>query len=202
MTKDHRDAVSAWLDREEAQQDEVIEQLRQSDELSRTLSRYQLIGDVMRGETAPHYDPGFADRVAESLAQEPAIIAAPKPGRTTARAQVVSLFRQLGHFALAASVTGLVILGVQRYTADQLENQSISPAQTLPTMGVASPVSLQTVVPAEGQTGAGNDAAYQRQRIQAYLVDHQQQLRLGLMREHQQARHDKAADESQQEQQP
>lgn len=84
------------------------------------------------------------------------------------------LFQQTGQFAVAASVAVAVILGVQQYN-QPVEEQPFNAAPTIPVTGIQgglSPVSLE-------QTRAlpRPDVSVQRQRLNAYLNDHNQQVR-------------------------
>lgn len=84
------------------------------------------------------------------------------------------LFQQTGQFAVAASVAVAVILGVQQYN-QPVEDQPFNAAPTIPVTGIQgglSPVSLE-------QTRAlpRPDVSVQRQRLNAYLNDHNQQVR-------------------------
>lgn len=84
------------------------------------------------------------------------------------------VFQQTGQFAVAASVAVAVILGVQQYN-QPAEEQPFNAAPTIPVTGIQgglSPVSLE-------QTRAlpRADVSVQRQRLNAYLNDHNQQVR-------------------------
>lgn len=67
-------------------------------------SRYQLIGDAMRGEMPRFIDPGFAARVQQAVSLEPAILA-------PAQRQPAWL-RPVAGAAIAATVAAVAVLGV------------------------------------------------------------------------------------------
>jgi sigma-E factor negative regulatory protein RseA len=128
----------------------------------------------LRKELPPQVDFDISARVMAALADEPAILAPQKTWRDLPLVgNVIPLVRQGGQFAIAASVAVAMILGVQQLNQTPIE-QPFNPA--LPLSGIQgglSPVSLE-------QTRALPSANMvdQRQLINAYLTDHQQQLRL------------------------
>lgn len=180
MSQLDRTSVSAFLDGE---QDDlkVIEQLIEDEAMSDTFGRYQMIGDVLRGEQGPGFDIDVSAQVAAAIADEPSIVAAPQPKTeavseakpSSVASNVVPLFQKVAHFALAATVAGVVVMGVQQY---QTGNSDIVPppvVQTVPVGGMAAPVSFEQTAPV-----ATTSPSEQRRRINAYLADHQQQVRL------------------------
>ncbi len=73
-------------------------------ELAARWSRYQLAGSVMRGELEVMAPSGFADRISAALEDE----AAPAPAQR-------HWWQRVGQAAVAASVAGAVLIGVQQY---------------------------------------------------------------------------------------
>jgi sigma-E factor negative regulatory protein RseA len=154
--------------------DTLLGGLKNNPELSAKWQSYHLIRDTLRKELPPQVDFDISARVMAALADEPAILAPQKTWRDLPLVgNVIPLVRQGGQFAIAASVAVAMILGVQQLNQTPIE-QPFNPA--LPLSGIQgglSPVSLE-------QTRALPSANMvdQRQLINAYLTDHQQQLRL------------------------
>lgn len=154
--------------------DTLLSALKNNPELNAKWQTYHLIRDTMRKELPPQVDFDISARVMAALADEPAILAPQKTWRDLPLVgNVIPLIRQGGQFAIAASVAVAMILGVQQLNQSPVE-QPFNPA--LPLSGIQgglSPVSLE-------QTRAlpSTNMVDQRQLINAYLTDHQQQLRL------------------------
>ena len=149
----------------------------------------------MRGDLPVNLQLDLSDSIMAALEDEPTILA-PKPVETAPVQQpaivpvktdsnVVPLFRrvgqQLGQYAIAASVAAAVIFGVQQY-----QGQDGVPANpvlnTIPIGGSAAPVSVhypqQDGARARQQGLTEQQMQEQRERINAFLRDHQLQQRL------------------------
>ncbi|HEC17077.1 MAG TPA: hypothetical protein ENI99_10990 [Sedimenticola sp.] len=107
MTNAIREQISALLDSElsRGELNHTVDQLYSREELRGTWDRYNLISDVIRGEAADRARPSVADRVRAQLESEPAILAAPKPGKIP-----TNWVRPVAGTALAASVAAVAIL--------------------------------------------------------------------------------------------
>ncbi|WP_042062097.1 RseA family anti-sigma factor [Aeromonas allosaccharophila] len=174
---------------------EVLNELEMDSDLQDTWGRYHLIGDAMRGDLPVNLQLDLSDSIMAALEDEPTILA-PKPVETVPVLQpvvapvktdsnVVPLFRrvgqQLGQYAIAASVAAAVIFGVQQY-----QGQDGVPANpvlnTIPIGGSAAPVSVhypqQDGARARQQGLTEQQMQEQRERINAFLRDHQLQQRL------------------------
>ena len=174
---------------------EVLNELEMDSDLQDTWGRYHLIGDAMRGDLPVNLQLDLSDSIMVALEDEPTILA-PKPVETAPVQQpviapvktdsnVVPLFRrvgqQLGQYAIAASVAAAVIFGVQQY-----QGQDGVPANpvlnTIPIGGSAAPVSVhypqQDGARARQQGLTEQQMQEQRERINAFLRDHQLQQRL------------------------
>ncbi|MBV7415278.1 sigma-E factor regulatory protein RseA [Aeromonas encheleia] len=168
---------------------EVLNELGTDPALQDTWARYHLIGDAMRGDLPVNLQLDLSDSIMLALEDEPTILA-PKPVQPAApqvhRAKVLPLLRrvsqQVGQYAIAASVAAAVIFGVQQY-----QGQDGMPANpvlnTIPVGGSATPVSVH--YPQDGnrattrQQGLNEQQMQeQRERINAFLRDHQLQQRL------------------------
>ncbi|USV57059.1 RseA family anti-sigma factor [Aeromonas encheleia] len=168
---------------------EVLNELGTDPALQDTWARYHLIGDAMRGDLPVNLQLDLSDSIMLALEDEPTILA-PKPVQPAVpqvhRAKVLPLLRrisqQVGQYAIAASVAAAVIFGVQQY-----QGQDGMPANpvlnTIPVGGSATPVSVH--YPQDGnrattrQQGLNEQQMQeQRERINAFLRDHQLQQRL------------------------
>ncbi|MCF3099662.1 transcriptional regulator [Aeromonas australiensis] len=198
----NKEQISALMDGELSDA-EVLNELEMDSDLQDTWGRYHLIGDAMRGDLPVNLQLDLSDSIMAALEDEPTILA-PKPVETAPVLQpavapvktdsnVVPLFRrvgqQLGQYAIAASVAAAVIFGVQQY-----QGQDGVPANpvlnTIPIGGSAAPVSVhypqQDGARARQQGLTEQQMQEQRERINAFLRDHQLQQRLLQDRQNQQ----------------
>lgn len=180
LLMDGQSEAGAWLTGAARERDE-----------QETWSRYHLIGDALRDELPPVCAFDLADRVSAALADEPTILA-PRASRwqTQIRPMLGNLLRQGGQFAIAASVAAVTILGVRHYQLGEqaLARQPAPVLNTIPVGGIAAPVSINyqpTALPEHmqqpgGQVMLADDQArlVERERINAFLRDHQLQQRL------------------------
>ncbi|OEC50961.1 MULTISPECIES: RseA family anti-sigma factor [unclassified Aeromonas] len=190
----NKEQISALMDGDLSDA-EVLNELEMDSDLQDTWGRYHLIGDAMRGDLPVNLQLDLSDSIMAALEDEPTILA-PKPVETALVLQpavapvktdsnVVPLFRrvgqQLGQYAIAASVAAAVIFGVQQY-----QGQDGVPANpvlnTIPIGGSAAPVSVhypqQDGARARQQGLTEQQMQEQRERINAFLRDHQLQQRL------------------------
>ncbi|MER0508686.1 RseA family anti-sigma factor [Aeromonas veronii] len=190
----NKEQISALMDGDLSDA-EVLNELEMDSDLQDTWARYHLIGDAMRGDLPVNLQLDLSDSIMAALEDEPTILA-PKPVETAPVLQpavapvktdsnVVPLFRrvgqQLGQYAIAASVAAAVIFGVQQY-----QGQDGVPANpvlnTIPIGGSAAPVSVhypqQDGARARQQGLTEQQMQEQRERINAFLRDHQLQQRL------------------------
>ncbi|MBJ7591754.1 sigma-E factor negative regulatory protein [Aeromonas veronii] len=190
----NKEQISALMDGDLSDA-EVLNELEMDSDLQDTWGRYHLIGDAMRGDLPVNLQLDLSDSIMAALENEPTILA-PKPVETAPLLQpavapvktdsnVVPLFRrvgqQLGQYAIAASVAAAVIFGVQQYQGQ--DGVPTNPVlNTIPIGGSAAPVSVHypqegnRVRPQQGMTE--QQMQEQRERINAFLRDHQLQQRL------------------------
>jgi len=180
MSESKFETVSLLVDNYQ-QSDEKFDAIIDDEQLSDTWDRYHLIGDVIRGDVSSSLPVDFAESISQAIATEPTILApatkeiSPKQ---SIKGKIVQLFKPVGQLAIAASVTGVLILGVQQNVA-QNEINSVMPnqvIQTIPFAGVADPVSLNFQQP-DRKTQKSIYIEQQR-RFQALLSDHQRQIKL------------------------
>jgi sigma-E factor negative regulatory protein RseA len=171
---------------------EVLSELEMDSALQDTWSRYHLIGDAMRGDLPVNLQLDFSDSIMAALEDEPTILAPksveskPTASQVHTAAKVVPLFRrvgqQVGQYAIAASVAAAVIFGVQQYQGH--DGMPTNPVlNTIPVGGSASPVSVHYPQDSNRATSrqqglSEQQMQEQRERINAFLRDHQLQQRL------------------------
>ncbi|HEH9425245.1 TPA: transcriptional regulator [Aeromonas sobria] len=190
----NKEQISALMDGELSDA-EVLNELEMDSDLQDTWGRYHLIGNAMRGDLSVNLQLDLSASIMAALEDEPTILA-PKPVEVTPVLQpvvapvktdsnVIPLFRrvgqQLGQYAIAASVAAAVIFGVQQYQGqDGLPTNPV--LNTIPIGGSASPVSVhypqQDGSRARQQGLTEQQMQDQRERVNAFLRDHQLQQRL------------------------
>lgn len=176
MTVTARERLSAWMD--DSQPDaSTLELLLTDPQLQQQYSRYRLIGDSLRDELQGPLQFDISCRVMAALADEPTVLAPQKPKSSLWLKPLMPLLRQGGQLAVAASVAALVVVGVQQFNR-QPQELSAPILETRPFGGSAAPVSMSLPLSPSEQA---QQAAEQRRRLQAYLKDHQQQVRLDVV---------------------
>ncbi|PKQ71194.1 transcriptional regulator [Aeromonas sobria] len=190
----NKEQISALMDGELSDA-EVLNELEMDSDLQDTWGRYHLIGNAMRGDLSVNLQLDLSASIMAALEDEPTILA-PKPVEVKPVMQpvvapvktgsnVIPLFRrvgqQLGQYAIAASVAAAVIFGVQQYQGqDGLPTNPV--LNTIPVGGSASPVSVhypqQDGSRARQQGLTEQQMQDQRERVNAFLRDHQLQQRL------------------------
>ena len=201
MTTTNSDNLSALVDGE-LQDERFFESLGSDPELRDTWERYHTIRDGLKAELPPVLDLDLAARVAAAIAQEPNPVDAPplrdsgkllqwlpswlssgasNDARGRLRGSPVG--QQTAQLAIAASVAMAVIFGVQEYQQPSAE-QPFTTAPVIPVSGIQggfAPVSLEQTraLPQSNQSNPKQpNVAQQQRRINAYVNDHKQQMRL------------------------
>ncbi|MGZ9897538.1 sigma-E factor negative regulatory protein [Shewanella gaetbuli] len=196
MVKSSQEWVSAAVDGEVNEQE--LAQLCADADSHEQWQRYHMIGDTMRGELPESIDLDITANIAAALELEPTIIApqaiAPQENDEQKQSNldskpsnVVSLFKQVGQYAIAASVALVAIVGVQSYNQEPDVESPLPVFNTRPLVGSVSPVSLQTGPVVKQQHDFTEEQVLeQRRRINAYIQDHmlQQRLNPGVQTEH------------------
>ncbi|MDF2177995.1 RseA family anti-sigma factor [Aliiglaciecola sp. CAU 1673] len=176
MTQQQSEHLSSMMDGELLDNDQ-FNALAKDSRVADKWRSYHLIRDGLRKELPPTLHLDISARVAAAIEAEPAILAPQRKSKSLPLVgHVIPWIRQGGQFAVAASVAAAVILGVQQFNQPTPEQPfSSAPAWQLPgtQMGGLSPVSLEQthVMPRA-------DTLEQKRRINAYLADHQRQMRL------------------------
>jgi sigma-E factor negative regulatory protein RseA len=155
----------------------VLDAVKNDAELQLKWKSYHLIRDGLRQELPVNINFDIADRVAQALEAEPAILAPKKTWRDLPLVGTVIPFaKQGGQMAIAASVAVAMIIGVQQFNQTDA-NQPFNAAPPIPGIqGGLSPVSFD-----QTRTISNSDGVEQRRKINAYLTDHKQQLRFKTM---------------------
>lgn len=166
--------LSALIDGEvSSSNNDVLDAVKSDTDLMQKWKSYHLIRDGLRKELPPELNFDIAAKVAQALESEPAILAPKKTWRELpVISNVIPFAKQGGQMAIAASVAVAMILGVQQMNQTDIEQPFNAAPPILGINGGLSPVSFE-------QTRAvpQTDAAEQKRRIQAYLIDHKEQMR-------------------------
>jgi len=173
MTQKHEN-LSALVDGE-LHDDEMVKAIANDQDLSDKWQRYHLIRHGLRKELPAQADFDISAAVTEALADEPAILAPKRSWKDLPLvASVVPFAKQGGQLAIAASVAVAMVIGVQQYNQPELEQPFNNAPAVLPGIqGGLSPVSLEQTRPVQRA-----DVLEQRRKVNAFLTDHKQQLRL------------------------
>ena len=194
MTERNNESLSAYIDGD-LQDEQFLDTLCNDPELQEKWHRYHIIKDGLKNENPSLLNFDISTQVAQALEKEPAlsvsgeVAAAPnntgvvhwlanvfsgRKASNDASGRFAPIAQQTGQFAVAASVAVAVILGVQQYN-QPAEEQPFSAAPTIPVTGIQgglSPVSLE-----QTRTVPRTNVSAQSQRLNAYLNDHNQQVR-------------------------
>ncbi len=111
MTDSLNEQLSACLDGQlpEGELDLLLKRVGRDAQLRRTLGRYSLVGEALRGHGAAQASSGFADRVAAAIAAE----GAPGPVRAKLNPAVMRWLRPAAGLAVAASVAAVAVFTFQ-----------------------------------------------------------------------------------------
>lgn len=178
MTQRKIESLSSYIDGDH-QDETFLEELRNDAELISKWHSYHIIRDGLRKELPTELNLDLSDKIAQAIDNEPTLMA-PKPSLIKGwfgkgiKGAVTPALQQTGQFAIAASVAVAVILGYQQYN-QPVADQPFNVAPTIPVNGIQgglSPVSLE-----QTRTLPRADVAEQRRRLNAYLNDHNQQMR-------------------------
>lgn len=193
MQDDKKEWLSALVDNHADLKD--LDQVIGSEQNKETWSRYHMIGDVMRGDSAETLDLDLVGNIEAALDKEPVLVslAAHRSWRERIMESKVvqngsKYLGKTAQFAIAASVALVTVFSFQQY---QQVDDEYSPLPvfeaTGPVSGTISPVSLSNnPAPVPGAASGTvidkrevqRDMMLQQQRINALLFDHQQQLKL------------------------
>lgn len=198
----NKERISALVDGE-LQDKVLLEQLADEPELADTFARYHLFGDALRNDLPSHLALDLTDSVMAALADDaphslstwnavniseqaamphsanevsspPVVDQDSNVVRPVFGRRLAPMMRYAGQFAIAASVSAALILGVQQYSRQDIQAPVLN---TVPLSGSAAPVSLnyktQSLQPSQEQA-----LLEQQRRIHELLMDHELQQRL------------------------
>lgn len=129
MNKQFEERLSALIDGEETQSNDVLSRIQQDDELRRRWQRYHLISDALKGHLDGRSFPDISSRVSQTLEHEPTILA---PKRTTP-SRIQHWYKQAAGFAVAATVATVAVVTVQQgqlANNEQIQTVAIDTAVT------------------------------------------------------------------------
>jgi sigma-E factor negative regulatory protein RseA len=179
-SKSVKESVSALVDGQE-ENSKAIDKLKHDASLSASFANYHLIGDAMRNELPDNLNLDLAANIAAAIDKEPVsfapnakVTAQNENTAESKKSNVISWFKPAAQYGIAASFAAALVIGFQ--TETQQDVHVPQPVlQTFPIGGSLDPVSMQQVesVPTSRQYSA----AEQSQRINAYIMDHAQQLK-------------------------
>lgn len=179
-----KELLSSLVDNEDIDAS-LLDQLAQDEALSSSWQSYHLIGDVMRGETPAQINLDLTDAISAAIVDEPALV---MPAKESANDPsfyqkfVQPWLKSGGQLAIAASVTFMVITGVQQFGANEAQNDFSEPAlNVMPLSGMAAPVSLSLDNQEPRQVKrelTEEEKVAQLRRINAFVLDHQLQKRI------------------------
>ncbi|WP_319783318.1 sigma-E factor negative regulatory protein [Oceanisphaera sp. IT1-181] len=188
----HKEQISALVDGE-LQDKVLLEQLSSEPALADTFARYHLYGDALRNDLPTHLHLDLSDNILAALADEaPHSVSTISTGSANAQSQdsaeqavasnvvrgrfgrLAPMMRYAGQFAIAASVSAALIVGVQQYSQQDMQSPVLN---TIPLSGSATPVSLN--YRAQSQQPTNEQVLLEQQRrIHELLMDHELQQRL------------------------
>jgi sigma-E factor negative regulatory protein RseA len=152
----------------------LLDAVKNDSELQLKWKSYHLIRDGLRQELPANINFDIADKIAQAIEAEPTILAPKKTWRDLPLvSNIIPFAKQGGQMAIAASVAVAMIIGVQQVN----QSDAIQPFSAAPPIpgiqGGLSPVSFDQI-----RSIPNSDAVQQKRRINAYLTDHKQQLRI------------------------
>ena len=154
MSNDKQQQLSALMDGEiDSAGQDLIDMISNDDELKDTWQRYHLIRDSLHNNLpeSPNYE--LASSISQAISQEPTVLAPKTPLRP-------AYLKPVAGFAIAASVTAAVLIGVQSLQ----QPSSVNPQTPI--------VSNQPISPDLAQT-----VTLSQQQVQPQLADQNQTIR-------------------------
>ena len=167
-TEMNGERLSALVDGElsKAEYGPAVDAINQSPELKQRWMRYHLGADVLKKSLPPVLlKPEFSARVMQAINAEPTVLA---PRNIFSKLNLVA--KQIAGLAIAASVTAVVIFGVQIWRVQpSTDPAAVVHVAPLPVINVSGPV-VTSIPP-----GAADNAplpAHVQLQINQYLLNH------------------------------
>lgn len=170
MSEKSREQISALMDGEqETGSIFILSAMSNNEEFRQTWNRYHLIGEVLRGNLAENFDPGFVSRVSQAIENDAAYHA-------SAGNRKLLFLKPLAGLAIAASVAAVAVLGVRQVgvtpgsdSSPELVANNQSPGTTAVQKRRAVPVSDTPAMIRPDQIRSPVDA---ESRLNRYLVNY------------------------------
>lgn len=157
----------------------LLDELINNEQQQAQFYRYNLIGDVIRGESdAPLLGDDFSQKVMAEINAQPVTATITELDTSVnkesvqEKSNVIPFVKRFGQYAIAASVAGVVVVASLMTSPPVVENNTakLEVLNTVP-FGGATPVSLET------QQNQSKQMIKERsERLEALLKDHQLQL--------------------------
>ncbi len=157
MSDNIRESTSALMDGELSAEDEdLLDKLLSDDELKQKWQHYHLIRDSLQGHLPETVTMDLHAKIHDVISSEPTVLAPRKK-------QAIPFLKPVTGFAIAASVTAAVLLGVQNYqstpnqettgnTIAQQQTATVVPPAQFVSFGDAQPqVNAETSEQAEAR---------------------------------------------------
>lgn len=185
MTNKIDEQLSILVDDELADHHAVLNRLVSDPVLQARWSRYHLIRDAITGHMPEQPFCDIANRVSQAVEKEP-VIFAPVHKRKRTHKQLSFIMKQVGGLAIAATVSAVAVLIVQR-TQDETSTTTteIAAVQPQPQTQTIAQASLQSQSQSSAQVRyvtdtSGLDTAVQS-KLSGYLVNHNEYSVTGNM---------------------
>ncbi|MCH9673577.1 MAG: sigma-E factor negative regulatory protein [Gammaproteobacteria bacterium] len=156
-------------------------------------ARYQLIGDIMRGEAygaeALGAPPSMRENIAQAIAQEPHVIAAPAPSAAP-EASSAEAVRPDNNVFVPLAIAATLVMGLAMAVLYQQSEPPGAPriADTSPSVAVDPPVELTARAPGDAPLRwSVSDPAIEA-RLRRYMVSHSEYSGRGMHGMHPYAR--------------
>lgn len=164
-----------------------LEQVEQSPEMGERWRRYHVARSAMRGEPVNTADIDLSAGIMAALEDEPTYSLPQQDDESTAepvvqerRKESRTLWKPMASMAMAASVTAMVILGVQNLNNDTAESLALNqPEYSLPANTAASEDLLRAQFgsrTASVATESGGDVIRLSQGLERYIEQHRYML--------------------------
>jgi len=162
---DKTDKLSALMDGELRDADNVLDNLEKDESMKQAWQRYHLARDAIKGQLSDFPTLDVSAAVSESLKSEPVILT-PIWQRMNPR----FVMKQVAGLAVAAAVGTIAVLSVQQAQLTTTDNNTIAKANTQPakTQLASTPAQIRQV---SFTTRKKLDAAVES-KLSGYLVNH------------------------------
>jgi sigma-E factor negative regulatory protein RseA len=157
MAEEKKEWISALADGElkDGELARALDSLRHDRTMQTSWSRYHLIRDTLHSNLEEHVDPELHTRISSALEQEPVLLAPQRRPK--------NWLRHAAGLAVAASVTGIAVIGIQQMGSQQ----EVEPVATM-----AQVMKPENIVRIKQPAVAANNVPQNNQKLAPYLVNH------------------------------